>query len=140
MKHFTKQKSSLCSLHWKIGSTILFTHQKRKINKKTSAIKHSPSSIVYNMEFYHNFLINYSLISIVKHKFTRRNEIWCRILEKEVMSKNVRKTQGWTSLIKVIILYKNTKYILVITFRYQSMNLQKAKIIPISNFFSIYFI
>ena len=34
MKPFTKQSSSICSLHKKIRiqSTILFTHQKRKIN------------------------------------------------------------------------------------------------------------
>ena len=39
-----------------------------------------------------NFLIEYSLIRIVKPKFTRRNEIWCRILEIDDKSKNVRKT------------------------------------------------
>ena len=38
---------------------------------------------VYYMEFYHNFFIAYSSIGIVKPKFTRRNEIWCRILETE---------------------------------------------------------
>ena len=37
-------------------------------------------------------------MGIVKPKFTRRNEIWCRILELEDLSKNVRKTQDRTSL------------------------------------------
>ena len=50
------------------------------------------------MEFYPNFLFEYSLMGIVKPKFTQRNEIWCRILEIEDLSKNVRKTQGRTSL------------------------------------------
>ena len=75
MKHFTKQNTLLRSLLAIEGlkSTILFTHQKRKLNfflenRKSSATKHSPPS-------YHNFLIKYSLICIVKLKFTRRNEI-----------------------------------------------------------------
>ena len=50
------------------------------------------------MEFYCNFLIEYSLIDIVKPKFTRRNEMRCRILEIEDLSKNLRKTQDRTSL------------------------------------------
>ena len=37
--------------------------------------KNSPSSNVYYMEFYRNFLIEYSLIGIVKPKFTKRYEI-----------------------------------------------------------------
>ena len=52
---------------WK--STMLFTHQKRKIYNfplKPSATKHSPPSSVYYMEFYRNFLIEYSLSGIVK--------------------------------------------------------------------------
>ena len=35
-------------------------------SKKTSATKHSPPSNVYYMEFYRNFLFQYSLIGIVK--------------------------------------------------------------------------
>ena len=50
------------------------------------------------MEFYRNFLFEYCLMGIEKPKFTRRNEIWCRILEIEDLSKNVRKTQDRTSL------------------------------------------
>ena len=34
--------------------------------KKTSATKHSPPSNVNHMEFYRNFLFEYSLIGIVK--------------------------------------------------------------------------
>ena len=44
------------------------------------------------------FLLEYSVMGIVKPKFTRINEIWCRILEIEDLSKNVRKTRDRTSL------------------------------------------
>ena len=44
-------------------------------SKKPSATKHSPPSNVYYMKFYRIFLFEYSLIGIVKPKFTRRNEI-----------------------------------------------------------------
>ena len=44
------------------------------------------------MEFYRNFLFEYSLIGIVKPKFTRRNELRFRNLELENLSKNVCKT------------------------------------------------
>ena len=58
---------------------MLFTHQKRKINnillKVPSTTIHSPQSNVYYMEFYRNFLFEYSLIGIVKLKSTRRDEI-----------------------------------------------------------------
>ena len=50
-------------------------------SKKPYATKHSPPSNVYYMEFYRIFLFEYSLMDIVKSKFTRRNEILCRILE-----------------------------------------------------------
>ena len=50
------------------------------------------------MEFYPNILIEYSFIVIVKPKFTRRNEIRCRILEIDDLSKNVRKMQDRMSL------------------------------------------
>ena len=81
MKQFITQIAPYvaCVEKWEFKSTILFTHQKRKINnfllKKPSATKHSPPSNVYCMEFYRNFLIEYSLIGIVKPKFTRRKEI-----------------------------------------------------------------
>ena len=70
-------------------------------SKKPSATKHSPPSNVYYIVFCRNFLFQYSLIGIVKPKFTRKNEIWCRIWEIEDLSKNVRKTQDRTSLITV---------------------------------------
>ena len=50
------------------------------------------------MEIYRNFLFEYSIIGILKSKFTRIYEIWCRILEIQDLSKNVRKTQDRTSL------------------------------------------
>ena len=99
MKHFTKQNSSVCSLH---GKEQYCLHIKREIyqfsSKKPSATKYSSSSNVYYMKFYCDFLFEYSLIGIVKPTFARRNEIRCRILEIEDMSKNVRKTQDGTSL------------------------------------------
>ena len=104
MKHFTKQNSSLCSLHGKIGiqmNNTVYTSKEKNYqfsSKKPSATKHCPPSNVYTMEFYCNFLLEYSLMGIVKPKFTRRNEIWCRILKIEALSKNVRKTQDRTSL------------------------------------------
>ena len=80
MKHFTKQNSSLCSLHGKIGiqmNNTVYTSKEKNYHffpKKPSATKHSPLSNVYYMEFYRNFLSEYSLMGIVKPKFTRRNE------------------------------------------------------------------
>ena len=71
-------------------------------SKKPSAKKHSPPSNVYYIEFYRNFLFQYSLIGIVKPKFTRRNGIWCRIWEIEDLSKSVRKKQDRTSLIYLL--------------------------------------
>ena len=41
-------------------------------SKKPSATKHTPPSNDYYIEFYRNFLFQYSLIGIVKPKFTRR--------------------------------------------------------------------
>ena len=77
MKHFTKQRSSLCSLHGKMNNTVYISIEKNYefSSKKPSATKHSPPSNVYYMEFYRNFLFQYSLIGIVKPKFTRRNKI-----------------------------------------------------------------
>ena len=78
MKHFTKQNSSLCSLHGQIGiqmNNTVYTSKEKKCefsSKKSSATKHSPPSNVYYMEFYRNFSFEYSLIGIVKLKFTRR--------------------------------------------------------------------
>ena len=106
MKHFTKQSSSLCSLHGKIGiqmNNTVYTSKEKNYefsSKKPSATKHSPPSNVYYIVFCRNFLFQYRLIGIVKHKFTRKNEIWCRIWEIEDLSKNVRKTQDRTSLSK----------------------------------------
>ena len=99
MKHFTKQSISLCSLHGKIGiqmNNTVYTSKEKNYefsSKKTFCYKNSPPPNVYYMEFYRNFLFEYSLIGIVKPKFTRRNEIWCRIWEKEDLSKNVHKKQ-----------------------------------------------
>ena len=81
MKHFTKQSSSLCSLHGKIGiqmNNTVYTSKEKNYefsSKKPSATKHCPPSNVYYIVFYRNFLFQYSLIGIVKPKFTRRNEI-----------------------------------------------------------------
>ena len=86
MKLFTKQNSSLYSLHGKIGiqirNTVYTSKEKNEqFKKKNSATKHSPPSNVYHIEFYRKFLFEYSLIGIVKAYFTRGNEIGCRILE-----------------------------------------------------------
>ena len=81
MKHFTKQSSSLCSLHGKFGiqmNNTVYTSKEKNYefsSKKPSATKHSPPSYVYYIDIYRNFLFQYSLIGIVKPKFTRRNEI-----------------------------------------------------------------
>ena len=86
------------------------------------ATKHSTPSNVYNMEFYRNFLFEYSLIGIVKPKFTRRNEIWWRIWEIEDLSKNVRKKQDRTSLNILQRLMKRSEKLrnaAVITSRYK---------------------
>ena len=81
MKHFTKQSSSLCSLHGKIGiqmNNTVYTSKEKNYefsSKKPSDTKHSPPSNVYYIVFCRNFLFQYSLIGIVKPKFTRKNEI-----------------------------------------------------------------
>ena len=64
-----------------MNNTVYTSKQKNDkfSSKKPSATKHSPLSNVYYMEIYRNFLFEYSLMGIVKPKFTRRNEIWCRI-------------------------------------------------------------
>ena len=104
MKHFTKQNSSLCILHGTIGiqiNNIVYTSKQKHYqlsSKNPSATKNSPQSNVYYMEFFLNFSFEYSFISIVKLKFTRRNEMWCRILEIDDLSKKVRKAQDRTSL------------------------------------------
>ena len=77
-------------------------------SKKPSATKHSPPSNVYDMEFYHNFLFEYSLIGIEQFKFIRKNEIWCRIWEIEDLSRNVRKKQDRTSLTRSFV-WEQTK-------------------------------
>ena len=81
MKYFAKHNSFLCSLHCKIGiqmnNTVYLSKYKNYqfSSKKPPATKHSPLSNVYKMEFYRNFLFEYSLMGIVKPKFTRRIEI-----------------------------------------------------------------
>ena len=61
-----------------MNNTVYTSEEKNYefFSKKPSATKHSPPSNVYYMEFYRNFLFQYSLIGIVKPKFTRRNEIY----------------------------------------------------------------
>ena len=69
--------------------------------KNPSAIKLSPPSNDYYMEFYgHFFLFQYTLIGIVKHKFTKRNEIWCRIWEIEDLRKKQDRTSVYWKIIK----------------------------------------
>ena len=71
MKHFTKQRSSLYSLHRKIGiqmNNTVYTSKEKNLefsSNKPSATKNSPPSNVYYMEFYRNFLFQYSLIGIL---------------------------------------------------------------------------
>ena len=78
MNHFTKQYSSLCSVHGKIriqiNDTVYTLFNNFLLKKKTSATKLSPQCNVYFMEFYRNVLIEYSLTGNVKPKFTKRNE------------------------------------------------------------------
>ena len=81
MKHFTKPNSSLYSADGKIGihfNSAVYTSKEKNQQfsfNKPSSTKHSPPSNVYYLEFYHSFLIECSLIGIIKPKFTRRNEI-----------------------------------------------------------------
>ena len=81
MKHFTKQSSSLCLMHGKIriqmNNTVYTSKEKnyKFSSKNPSATKHSPPCYVYYIEFHRNFLFEYSLMGILKPKFTRRNEI-----------------------------------------------------------------
>ena len=78
MKHFTKQNSSLCSLHGKIGiqmNNTVYTSKEKNYefsSKKPSATKHSPPSNVYYVVFCRNFLFQYSLIRIVKPKIYQK--------------------------------------------------------------------
>lgn len=61
MKHFTKQNSSLCSLHGKIW-ILMFILWKEKTwlfsSIKLSGTEHSLTSNSYYMEFYRNYLMN----------------------------------------------------------------------------------
>ena len=76
MKYFTKQNTSLCSLHGKRNSNQQnYLHIKREKltnSKKPSATKHSHPTNVYSFENYRILRIEYRLI--VKPYFTRRNE------------------------------------------------------------------
>ena len=69
-------------LHGKKGiqmNNTVYTSKEKNYDfsskKKPSATKHNPPSNVYYIVFYRNFLFQYSLVGIVKPKFTRRNEI-----------------------------------------------------------------
>mgnify|MGYP003687834091 CR=1 FL=1 len=68
------------------------------------------------MEFYRNFLFEYSLTGIVKPKFTRRNEIWCIIWKIEDLSKNVHKKQDRTPLMYIgttqYWIYRNQQFLI----------------------------
>ena len=81
MKYFTKQSSSLCSMHGEIGiqmTNTVYTSKEKNYKfcyEKPSATKHCPPSNVYYVEFNRNILFAYSLMGIFKLKFTRRNEI-----------------------------------------------------------------
>ena len=65
--------------------TILITHQKRKIMNfllKSLPLQNIVPHVMFIIwNFTAIFLFQYSLIGIVKPKFFRRNEIWCRIWE-----------------------------------------------------------
>ena len=79
MKHFTKQISSLYSLHGK--KYWLYIKKKKIFN---FLLKHlPPQNIVPHLMLIEWNFIAISFIGIVKPKFTRWNEIWCRILEIE---------------------------------------------------------
>ena len=61
MKHFTKQSSSLCSMHGKIEYCLHIKEKNYKFSSKNpSATKQSPPSNVYYMEFYRIFLFENS--------------------------------------------------------------------------------
>ena len=70
---------AVCMEKYEFKSTMLFTHQKRKINNFFS--KYLPPQnivpylmfIIWNLS--HFLKIEYSLIGIIKPKFTRGNEI-----------------------------------------------------------------
>ena len=73
MEQFIKQNNSLCSPHGKIGNSNqqYCLHIKREkltifLLKNPAATKQSLPSNIYYMEFYRNFLIEYSLMGIVK--------------------------------------------------------------------------
>ena len=81
MKHLTKQSSSLSSLRGNIGiqmnNTVYISKEKNYefSSKKPFATKHSPHLMCIIWNFTAFFLFQYSLIGIVKPKFTRRNEM-----------------------------------------------------------------
>ena len=81
MKHFTKPNTSPRNLHGKVGiqiSNTVFTSKEKNqqfSSQKNLLQQNSPPSKVHDMEFYRNCLIEYSLVGIVKPKFTRRNDV-----------------------------------------------------------------
>ena len=101
MKHFTKQSSSLCSLHGKIGiqmNNTVYTSKEKNYkfsSKKPSATKQSPPSNIYYMAFYRNFLFEYSLIGIVKPKFTKRNEMMQNLGNRRSVQKCAQKAGSY---------------------------------------------
>ena len=59
-------------------NNIVYTSKEKNYQfsfKKPSATKHSPPSNVYYVEFYRSILFAYSLMGILKLKYTRKNEI-----------------------------------------------------------------
>ena len=63
--------------------------------KNPSATKQSPPSYVYYMEFYRNFLFEYSLIGIVKPKFTKRNEMMQNLGNRRSVQKCAQKAGSY---------------------------------------------
>ena len=107
----------------------MFTHQNKNIINfllKTLPLQKIVPNLTFIIwNFFLNFSFEYSFISIVKLKFTRRNEMWCRILEIEDLSKKVRKAQDRTSLKSSGILYTG-KYSTLFYFHLFSLHHQWA--------------
>ena len=117
-------------------NNIVYTSKQKQYqfsSKNPSATKNIPLSNVYYMDFFLNFLFHYSFIDIVKLKITRINEMWCRILKTEDLSKKVRKTQDRTSLKSKVCrktMRRKTYFLLVIPFctlAVKNSSLKKSK-------------
>ena len=77
MKHYTKQNSSLCSLHGKIGIQMNNTvYTSKEKNYQFSSLKPSATKVPHLMFITWHFttfvLFEYSLMGIEKPKFTRK--------------------------------------------------------------------